>query len=103
MTNTFKTAVGIWTLFAVLILGYEFYSLGANETYATLSYYLRAIRFNRYGRFVVLPFGCWFAVHILIAPRWLGVSPLNWRPWLGLAIGFAWAICETFGWLGMHP
>lgn len=93
----------VWTVFAVLILGREAQALGAHETYATLSYYLRAIRYNVVGRFAILMFGSWFVVHIMLAPRWLGTNPNNWRLWLGLAIGFGWAVCETAGWLGMRP
>ena len=96
-------AFAIWTAALAVVLWREAAVLGAHETYATLSYYVRAIRYHRVGRFLVLMFGCWFAVHIMIAPRWLGTNPNNWRLWLGLAIGFAWALCETCGWLGMRP
>ncbi|MFI5228392.1 MAG: hypothetical protein ACHQWU_04940 [Gemmatimonadales bacterium] len=96
-------AFAVWTAILAVILWREAAALGAHHTYQTASFYLQAIRRDRVGRFLVLPFLCWMFIHIGVAPRWLGTNPNNWRLWIGLAIGFAWALCETFGWLGMKP
>ena len=96
-------AFAVWTGLLVLILWPEAAALSAHQTYRTLSFYLQTIRRDRIGRFIVLPFGCWMFLHICVAPRWLGTNPNNWRLWIGLVIGVAWALGETFSWLGMHP
>lgn len=95
-------AFAIWSALLVLFLWREFHVLRLHETWATFSYFVRVVRFSLVGRFVILMTWCWLTEHFVLAPRWLGVEPNNWRTAVALGVGFGWALCETFGWLGMR-
>ncbi len=84
----------LWALLAVLVVAIECYALGTGHTEYTLSYAVRAARFDPIGRFVVLPLMCWLLVHFVIAPRWVGTA-FDWRNAVGLGLGVAIAVLET--------
>lgn len=85
----------VWALVIVLLVAIECVALGTGHSEYTFSYTVRLVRFDPVGRFVVLPLWCWLSVHFVIAPRWVGTHP-EWRNWLGLAIGVALAVWETW-------
>lgn len=84
----------IWALFGIGIVAVECYTLGMNQSAATLSATMRMIRFDPIGRFVLLPLWCWLTLHWLIAPKWLGVRP-DWRSLVAIGVGLVWAVLET--------
>jgi len=84
----------LWALVGLGIVALECYTLGLNQSAATLSATMRMIRFDPVGRFVLLPLWCWLSLHWILAPQWLGVRP-DWRSLVALAVGFLWAVWES--------
>ncbi len=68
----------VWALFGLGLVAVECYTLGMNQSAATLSATMRMIRFDPIGRWILLPLWCWLSLHWITAPKWLGVRP-DWR------------------------
>jgi hypothetical protein len=84
----------VWMFVGLLMTVIEGYTLGLNNSAATLSANMRMVRFDPIGRFILLPLWCWLTLHWIMAPQWLGVRP-DWRSLVALGVGLAWAIVET--------
>lgn len=88
----------LWMLVFMGVALIEGIALGTGHSEYTLSYSVRALRFDPVGRFVFLPLWWWLTVHFVLAPKWIGVRP-EWRGYLGLSLGVVHAVAETVGWL----
>jgi len=62
---------------------------------------LRAIRYDPIGKFVIIPLGFWLLWHVIFRPK--KVAAFGWRDLVFIGAGVAYALCETFGWLGIKP
>lgn len=68
----------VWAFVGFLIIAIECYALGSGHSEYTLSHFLRLIRFDPIGRFVLIVLWIWLTFHVFFNPRWLGTSP-GWR------------------------
>jgi len=84
----------LWALVGLVIVALECYTLGLNQSAATLSSTMRMIRFDPVGRFILLPLWCWLSLHWIVAPQWLGTRP-DWRSFIAIGVGLAWALWES--------
>ena len=84
-----------WLVFIISFVSWECYWLGKGILQGTFSYQWWLIRYDPFGRWVILPFSCWMFGHLNTAPKWLMVRA-DWRSFVWLTIGFIWAGLETW-------
>jgi hypothetical protein len=59
----------VWMFVGLLMTVIEGYTLGLNNSAATLSANMRMVRFDPIGRFILLPLWCWLTLHWIMAPQ----------------------------------
>ena len=85
----------VWLFLAIAGFLYEGWALGTRHVEYSLSYQIWVIRHDAVGRFLVWMFFCWFFMHIVLAPYWMGVQPDGPRGLVALGVGFGFALGET--------